>query len=368
MKIKTITCHDVYNVGASLQAYALQKYLSSLGHDTEIIDYKPEYLSRHYSLTAINNPKYRKPVLRELYILAKLPKRIKAQKSEKKKAFDDFRHKYLKLTKRRYRSNKELQMKCPEADIYLAGSDQIWNPLFPNGRDPAFFLDFVPNGKIKASYAASFAVAEIEDEERIRIGDYLRKFNIISVRENSAFGLLEEMHLKGTHVCDPVFLISEENWRSIAVPFLEQRPYIFIYDFDGNKEIHQMLKNFADKNDLAIVSAFPFKGGRHLPGLGPLEFLGVIAKAKMVISNSFHATAFSIIFHVPFAVFNRKEAINVRMTDLTRCFGCEKSQINEKEEIVFPELDWNEIDKKRDDLIMQSKQYLDQCIAMGNEK
>ena len=94
MKIKTITCHDVYNVGASLQAFALQEYLRSLGHNVEIIDYKPEYLSRHYSLTAVNNPRYRKPLLRELYILLKLPKRLRKQKSEKKAAFDRFKKRF----------------------------------------------------------------------------------------------------------------------------------------------------------------------------------------------------------------------------------------------------------------------------------
>lgn len=73
MKIKTITCHDVYNFGASLQAYALAAYLKECNHDVQIIDYKPEYLSRHYSLTAVTNPRFNRPILRELYLLAKLP-------------------------------------------------------------------------------------------------------------------------------------------------------------------------------------------------------------------------------------------------------------------------------------------------------
>lgn len=82
MKIKTITCHDVYNVGASLQAYALVTYLRKLGHDAQIIDYKPDYLSNHYSLWGLGNPAYDKPILRELYNLAKLPGRLKAEKRE----------------------------------------------------------------------------------------------------------------------------------------------------------------------------------------------------------------------------------------------------------------------------------------------
>ena len=77
MEIKTITCHDVYNAGASLQAYALYTYLKKLGHEVEIIDYKPDYLSNHYSFTSIN-PDYNKAILKQLYILAKFPTRLKA--------------------------------------------------------------------------------------------------------------------------------------------------------------------------------------------------------------------------------------------------------------------------------------------------
>ena len=76
MQIKIITCHDVYNHGASLQAYALQTYLINLGHDVVIIDYKPDYLSGHYSLSAVSNPKFDKPIIKQFYLLAKLPGRL----------------------------------------------------------------------------------------------------------------------------------------------------------------------------------------------------------------------------------------------------------------------------------------------------
>ena len=369
MKIRTITCHDVYNAGASLQAFALQKYLSGLGHDVEIIDYKPEYLSRHYSLSAVNNPAYRKPGLRELYILAKLPKRLKRLKNPKKINFDRFRKEYMKLTKRRYRSFRELRQHCPEADLYIAGSDQIWNPLFPNGKDPAFFLDFVPKDKVKASYAASFAVNEIEDEERIRVEDYLRKFDCISVREQSSLKLLEKMKVPGTHVCDPVFLLSAQEWKSMTVPFMEQRDYLFVYDFDGNRAVQDQIREYAKEKDMEIVSAFPFEGGRYLNDLGPCEFLGVMADAKMVVSNSFHATAFSILFHIPFAVFERQENINIRMTDLLGYFGLEHTSfIDGNCPMKEPEFEWDEIDRRREELTVHSKDYLRQCIEKANRK
>ena len=129
MKIKTITCHDVYNVGASLQAYALVTYLRKLGHDAQIIDYKPDYLSNHYPLWGLGNPAYDKPVIRELYNLAKLPGRLKARNG--KAEYDRFTAEFLPLTPRRYTSNDDLKQNPPEADVYFAGSDQIWNCFFP---------------------------------------------------------------------------------------------------------------------------------------------------------------------------------------------------------------------------------------------
>jgi len=133
MKIKTITCHDVYNVGAGLQAYALSEYLQQQGHEVEIIDYKPDYLSRRYNLRVVDNPRYEKPLpLKILYLVFKLPKRLWERQG--KRDFDAFREKYLKLT-RRYYSLEQLKADPPPADVMIAGSDQIWNPLFQNGRN-----------------------------------------------------------------------------------------------------------------------------------------------------------------------------------------------------------------------------------------
>ena len=85
MRISIITCHDVYNHGASLQAYALQTYLGALGNDVEIIDYKPDYLCGDYQLCSIDNPKYEVVFVKYLYLLAKLPCRLISLKRKKRK-------------------------------------------------------------------------------------------------------------------------------------------------------------------------------------------------------------------------------------------------------------------------------------------
>lgn len=366
IKIKIITCHNVYNAGASLQSYALQKYLRDHGHDVEIIDYRPDYLARHYSLTAINNPKFDKPLLRELYILLKLKTRIKALKSKKKENFDKFTELFLKTTNIRYKSCEDLKRKCPEADLYIAGSDQIWNPLFQNGKDPAFFLDFVSNGGKRASYAASFAVESISKEDEERDKQFLKAFDYISVRENSALKILDSLGFAAELVCDPVFLLDSEEWEKMLIPFKADRNYIFMYDFDSNAKILQMIKEYARKHNLEIISAFPIEGGKWISNIGPREFLGVIKGAKLVVSNSFHATAFSIIFQIPFLVFDRKEQINTRMRDLMKHLGVnEKMRITPEYELPPIEYDWNSIEEKKKQFVNESKEFLRKCIKIG---
>lgn len=344
MRIKTITCHDVYNVGASLQAYALEQYLTQQGHDVEIIDYKPDYLSRHYSLTAVNNPKYDRPVVRQAYLLAKLPGRLCALCSERKRNFDRFRREKLVLTEKRYASNAQLKSQPPEADVYIAGSDQIWNPLFRNGKDAAFFLDFVPEGKKRISYAASFAVDELAEEDTRRMIPWLSKLNAISVREASGVGLLEEMGLYGEQVCDPVFLLDSAHWSAMV----RANPSgVFVYDFDDSDQIRALAQKLSLERKKDIVSVFPMKGAARICAqAGPVEFISEIAGAEIVLSNSFHATAFALIFQREFFVVERNEKINTRMRDLLESVGLLDRLIRSQEDMdAAKPIDWAKVQR-----------------------
>ena len=357
MKIKTITCHDVYNVGASLQAYALEQYLTDQGHDVEIIDYKPDYLSRHYSLSAVNNPRFDRPLIRQAYLMAKLPGRLAARFGRKKKSFDSFKKTVLRVTTRRYNSAEALRDDPPEADVYIAGSDQIWNPLFPNGRDAAFFLDFVPAGKKRISYAASFAVEEIAGEDQARMKPWLEKFDAVSVREASGVRLLEQMGLHGVQVCDPVFLLTREQWAAMAA---QQAGGVFVYDFDGSKQVQEMAAVLSESRKAPIVSVFPMQNAAHVcKDMGPREFLGAIACADVVLSNSFHATAFALLFHKDFFVVERWEKINTRMKDLLESVGLSDRLIGTAEEMAAVQpIDWRTVDYRLSDCIDWSEKWL----------
>src|SRR5690606_2478234 len=190
--IKTITCHEVYNYGASLQEHALLQFLKEEGYHSETINYKPNYLSNHFSLWEVSNPYFDKNILtRLIYKVLKLPKRIINR--TRKRNFDDFSKKYIPSTKKLYKNNEGLKQFPPSADIFICGSDQIWNSFFENGKDPAFYLDFVPDDKLKISYAASFAIDELEESLKSFVKEKASRIDHISVRETSGVKILNEL-------------------------------------------------------------------------------------------------------------------------------------------------------------------------------
>lgn len=365
MIIKTITCHDVYNLGASLQAYALSKYLTDLGHDVEIIDYKPDYLSGHFRLSGVSNPKYDKPFFRTAYQILKFPKRFIALHGKRKKAFDSFKKEYLPVGKTRYHSEQELENNPPAADLYIAGSDQIWNTLFKNGNDPAFYLQFVPAKKARASYAASFATDKLYGEKVEQIRQWLSELAHISVRERSGLDILRDLGInKAVCVLDPVFLLSKKEWEKMCVPAIDD-DYIFVYDFDKNNQIKDFAYQIAKKHSCKIFTLQKLGyGDRCYNQVGPKEFISLIRNAKCIISNSFHATAFSIIFEKDFWVFNRHENINTRMLGLINSLGLGSRMVrNITDRIDDKRIDYSKVNRLLAESISLSKDYLDSVMS-----
>lgn len=363
MKIKTITCHDVYNLGASLQAYALQHYLEKIGHDVEIIDYKPEYLSKHHKLWLVANPKFNKPFIKQLYLLAKLPGRLIALK--RKKVFDSFTSKYLRLT-RRYNSYEELKNDAPEADCYIAGSDQIWNTLFRNGRDTAFYLDFGNQNIKRISYAASFATPEIVPEYREFVKDKLKRINHVSIREKISLPLLESLGRKdGVAVCDPVFLLNKNEWeQNIGCDKYEQA-FILVYLTNKSSQIENIAKKIAQRTGwkIYVVGAIRERyANKCFINVGPFDFIRLIRDSKFVISNSFHATAFSIIFEKNFCVVNREEEINERMKSVLNDFGLNERLVTKYDDNLLKEIDYSIFKEKVQSITDFSKEWIVNAI------
>ncbi|KAA5825589.1 polysaccharide pyruvyl transferase family protein [Algibacter amylolyticus] len=368
MKIKTITCHEVYNHGASLQEYALLTFLENQGHETETIHYKPDYLSEHFNFWRISNPRYKKNIiLKSIYLILKFPFRYKMLK--RKRSFDAFSAKYIRSTEKLYKSNDDLKLDLPEADAYICGSDQIWNSFFPNGKDPSFYLDFVPDNKLKISYAASFAIDKLEDDIKNFVKEKVSRLNYVSVRESSGKTILSDLDISDvTHVLDPVFLLEESKWSTLCLAPIIKEDYIFVYDFDSNPIIKSFVIKQKEKHNYKVVSVNSnVKYADYNFYLdGPSTFLTLLSNAKFVVSNSFHAVAFSCIFKKQFTVFNRSEKINTRMRDFVSLLEIEQVLITSKSDIENYSyiIDYNAFDKRLTTLIKKSKDYL--IMALKN--
>ncbi|WP_309121654.1 polysaccharide pyruvyl transferase family protein [Paenibacillus sp.] len=370
MKICTITCHDVYNHGASLQAYGLMRYLINLGYEVEIIDYKPDYLSRHYKLFAISSPKWEKNLFTKLlYLGAKVPGRVVSLK--RKRAFDAFKAKHLALTPARYNTNDELKRNPPEADIYLCGSDQIWNTLHRNGSDPAFYLDFVPEGKVRAAYAASFATESIHDRYKPFVKEKVSKLDGIGVREKSGVAILHQMQIhQAVNVVDPAFLLDDSEWNRLGTASIPG-DYVLVYDFDDSSLIRRIAESLAKRWSCKIYAVNGGKSkyaNKYFQYEGPETFVSLVRDAKFVISNSFHAAVFSIIYEKNFAIVNRTEAINTRMRDLLDDLGLLDRLVGEYVGIdeLCRDIEYRKVKTILNRKIQESKGYLN--TILGNRR
>ncbi len=365
MKIKTITCHKVYNYGATLQEYALLRYLNNGGYEAKTIDFTPNYLSNHFNFLTISNPKYNKNIfIKSLYLLAKLPYRLILL--QRKKAFDIFEKKFIPSTNYNYKTNEELKKNLPIADAYICGSDQIWNSYFQNGKDPAFYLDFVPENKLKISYAASFAIDEIENSLKKFVKEKVSRINFVSVRENSGVKILNNLGLKNTkQVLDPVFLLQEKYWKDNFVTQITEK-YIFVYDFDSNKQIQEIAKHAARQFGLKIftVNQNIKYADKNFYRKGPETFLSLIYGATYVISNSFHAVAFSLIFNKLFLVVDRNEEINTRMRDIMNLVELSNLYLEEGEFKTFDKIkvDYGKVNEILKNKIKESKFFLKKAL------
>ncbi|PPA69230.1 polysaccharide pyruvyl transferase family protein [Jeotgalibacillus proteolyticus] len=371
MKIYTITCHNVYNHGASLQAYALMKFLLTCGHEVEIIDYRPKYLNNHYNLLNVDNPKWeRNIILKWLYLMMKFPLRLIGLK--RKKAFDSFTFEFLKLTKNIYTTNDELR-NLPIVDAYICGSDQIWNSLFENGKDPAFYLDFAPKEKLKLSYAASFATDFISNNWIPFVKKRVKELDGIGVRETSAVDILNKMNIsKAVTVVDPTLLLSKHDWNIISKRKFKQK-YILIYDFEKSNLIERLATELAREKGYKIYSINPVNikyAHKQFKYVGPEVFISLVRDAQFIFSNSFHAAVFSVIFKKNFAIVNRTENINTRMRDFLTELKLNDRLVQEDRIItdILKPIDYNEVVEIIDTKINFSKSYLENLLTKKRVK
>lgn len=364
-KIGILTFQDSINYGAILQVYALQTYLSDLGFDVEIINYCNS--KRRYAQI--------KGVRKYASILWHSTIGLFVSDKKRKRRTIDFKNNYLKLTQimKTKSSLTELNSKF---NVFITGSDQVWNKR-NNGGDLSYFLDFVYEEGIKMSYAPSFGKSSITDDYANEIEDLLRKIQYISIREISGKNILQERFgINSKLVCDPIFLLDESDWKKLLFPMGFDEHYILCYYMPGDKEVENKIlevsKKIHEETGYNVINIgkkdFDRKAkfGRNIFGLGPKEFLNAIYYADYVITNSFHGTAFSIIFNKTLVVpFNNKKigGLNTRLLELIKYTKCENCLVSLDDEYSTSKAG---ISSEMGVLIKESKDFLRRTISNGN--
>lgn len=352
MKVNIITKHSAYNFGAMLQAYALRKKISDLGAECSIIDLrqkKPDTVSSWMSPAgALKNFAF--------YL-------HKNEMLEGYGNFEAFINNYNKT--QRYDSSWDLRKDIPDADVYISGSDQVWNPLSIND---AFYLRFVPEEKIKASYAASMGISYIPEGTKNILREYISDFDYISVRENTAKTMLSEITDKDIEVnIDPVFLLDENEWKAVGHKPDLKKPYILCYVLYRPKWLNGWLKKLhkTTGKQIVAVTTDSYRNIYHnkmIRNAGPLEFLGLLQNADFVISTSFHGVALSIANKKPFyAAINQKAPS--RISDLLSLMRLEDRIVSENSDTVLRDLEYNETNKILESEREKSVNYLKTLIT-----
>lgn len=346
IKTATITFHKAINYGAILQAYALQQSILKLNIENEIINYDCKSISNDYRLI---NTKSIKTVVRSL-----LGFRSFYIKSKK---FKQFIRKNIILTKNV--DTKKIKSKSfnDKYDIFITGSDQVWNYELTN-LDENYFLNFVKEEKKIKSYAASFGVDNIPQNMKKTYIKYLKRFSSILVREKTGVILIEKLiNKKVDVVVDPVLLLDKKEWEKILfqTKFDDiKNKYILLYMATPNITLFaqklSMKYNLPIYNISDLILKKENKIGNIESKLGPEEFISAIKNAKFVITGSFHAVVFSIINNIEFFIDNKdktKETRASRQKDLLELLEIGDRNIsNHNDDKDFVSINWEKVNKR----------------------
>lgn len=371
-KIGIINFHFAYNYGAVLQCVALAKYLELGKYQVEVINYQPSSIRDAY-------PLYIKPLKKavesfqgekrdRLYILRLCNRYIRNvrwnldywYRTEKKKQFDEFVADNLVCTEV-YLKFEDLLIKSPADDIYISGSDQIWNKDNTDGKfDSAYFLEFGNKNTKRIVYGASVGTRPTE-QDIAYIVENIKGLNAVSVRERSlADRLVSEGCTYVKHVCDPVFFLEKDQWKEMISSTRKKDKFILIYCFEQTNEFVEYISKIRKRNKCKIIDISPYTriwGSYHDKKCGPKKFLEYFYEADYVITDSFHGTSFSIIFEKKFITFLRKNTSS-RMEDLLDGLGLRKRIYSNNCDRMEEDIDYHEVNEKKEKLIYASKEFL----------
>lgn len=293
-KVAVLNFHwENSNYGAVLTSYALNFTINQLGYLARNIDYSPSW----------------------------------ARKREKVSVFEDFRNSHIPLT-RVCENSADLQELNVLFDTFVVGSDQVWNPQFSSGECGIYQFRFTEERKKRIAYAASFGVSSYDEDVmvKLKVGEDLERFDHLSVREHNAVRILEQtFNCQAEHVLDPVFLMSRTQWEVLCEKVPSSIKKSGIYYFLDEK----LQKEWCTRSKKEVCDA---KNIRH--GLSVQEWVAAFRDASYVVTDSFHAICFAIIFKKPFlCLINPNSSVSDRQYSLLRQFNLTSRLVSNYEDV-----------------------------------
>ena len=350
MKISLLTFSKESNFGANLQCYALCKTLQNMGHQIDIIDIQLPRIYFSWYTTLLQIPQD------FLFFL--------------------FRKKHLNYFTREYKTTTELKNAQHKSDLYIVGSDQVWNPDITKRLDSLiYFFSFLPDSVNRISYAASFGTESWNSSalaEEVKTS--LHKFNAVSVREQTGVTICKDTFgIDAQLVVDPTLLLtSYDEICGSYKPNRETNELVY-FTFTRNKAEQRIISEFAKANNIpamALRSNHPIQGFRQRLYVSVAEWLNSIRYAKLVVTNSFHCMVFCIIFHKKFVAFPSKAGRTTRQEGLLEQLGLQDHFCKETsnlyktmEHVIHKDIDYAVIDKKIKEMREESCDFLKEVCS-----
>ena len=368
--IGTVTLHYNANYGANLQAYALVKCLSSLtGEEVRLIDYRNERIRNLYRVAPFNLMDNGIRVnLSSCKRFVKILLNMQGTYIRDRK-FYRFRKNYIPMTSMVKNPEEIAGLQCSHLFV---GSDQIWNDwITGDQKNRVFYGNVKSPDTIVAAYAPSLSNSSFSGEEDRAVSEYINNFDFLSVREEQLIDLIHGRYQGEIEtVCDPVFLLGQKEWEELDTSSKKKEPYVFVYLLERNPVLFELAKAVAEHYNLKLVvlsdgQKLTWNEGEYLKTADPSEFIGGIRNAEFVVTNSFHGTVYSMMFHKKFLTIPDTRR-GIRMIALLEKYGLQERLVVDIRDFVMDtlekEIDYSAVDKKIEAERSQAVEYLKKVL------
>ncbi len=346
------------NYGAVFQSCALSKFIETMGHSVCFLTLKQR------AKTSAPKKSLKLVVKQLVYNIITLP--TKKGKHRRTKGFYNFTKRTQKQVV--FDDYDQVKNNPPIADVYLSGSDQVWNPKTIHEE---LFCSFVSKEQILISYAASMGTEVIPKQNESIFRSYIARYKSISVREDTMINIIKQYtELPVSQNIDPVFLMSKQQWSELSKPYkkLKFRKYIFAYIIEWDKAYQEKILKLKEETNLPIVLVS--LGGlrksfanQMVFDASPEEFLFLLLNSEIVVSSSFHGTALSILFNKPFLSILGKDK-PTRIQSLLRHFNLIDNGDFDKFSLTTAYYDFDRVNTIIDEDRRLALEYLTKCFAL----